>query len=109
MDKIKSFSQYCEDRDENEENSDKGLADIDAMPNEDELLLKIAKMAINRHEDRLLDFFRILSKNDDDIKKILGQFRDKRRNYLPMDLRKGSEQEEKDVIAPNTADAAGAI
>jgi hypothetical protein len=109
MDKIKSFSQYCEDRDENAENADKGLADIDAMPNEDELLLKMAKMAINRHQDRFLEFFRTLGKNDDDIKRVLGQFRDKRRNYLPMDLRKGSEQEEKDVVAPNTADAAGAV
>lgn len=107
MDKIKSFSQYCETRDEAD--PDKGLADIDAMPNEDELLLKIAKMAINRHQERLLEFFRVLGKNDDDIKRVLGQFRDKRKNYLPMDLRKGSEQEEKDVVAPNTADAAGAV
>lgn len=107
MDKIKSFSQYCEQRDESD--PDKGLGDIDAMPNEDELLLKIAKMAINRHQERLLDFFRVLGKNDDDIKRILGQFRDKRQNYLPMDLRKGSEREEKDVIAPNTVDSAEAI
>ena len=105
MDKIKSFLQYCEDRDE----VDKGLADIDAMPNEEELLLKLCKMAVNRHQEKLVEFLGALAKNDDDIKRILGKFKDKRRDYLPMDLRKGSEQDEKDIVAPNSADQSGPI
>ena len=104
MDKIKSFLQYCEDHDD-----DKGLADIDAMPNEEEFLLKLCRMAINRHQEKLIEFFTTLAKNDDDIKRILGKFKDKRRDYLPVDLRKGSEQEEKDIVAPNTADQSGPI
>ena len=52
MDKIKRFWEFCEERD-----SEKGLGDIDAQPNEEESLMKMAQMAINRHQERLLDFF----------------------------------------------------
>ena len=103
IDKIKSFLEYCEDRD-----SDQGLADIDAMPNEDEMLLKLCQLAISRHQERLVDFFSKLAKQDEDIKRILSEYRDKRRSYLPQDLRRGSE-EEKDIIAPNAADSNGPI
>jgi hypothetical protein len=105
MNKIKSFLEYCENRDEDD---DKGLADIDAMPNENELLLKLSHMAINRHQEKLIEFFTVLAKNDDDIKRILGKYRDKKRDYLPVDLRKGSEQE-KDIVAPNSADLSDPI
>lgn len=101
---MKSFSEFCEDRDE-----EKGLGDIDAMPDEDEILLKMAKMVIDRHQDRFLDFLGTLAKHDDDIKRILGKYRDKRRDYLPMDLRMGSREDEKDIVAPNTADMSGPI
>ena len=104
MDKIKRFSEFCEERDD-----DQGLGSIDAMPNEDEMLLKLANMAISRHRERFLDFFNSLAKNDDDIKRLLGQFRDKRHNYLPNDLRRGSDTEEKDIVAPNTADMSGPV
>jgi hypothetical protein len=103
MDKIKRFCEFCEERD-----MEQGLGDIDAQPNEEESLLKMAQLAINRHQERFLDFFHSLAKHDDDIRRILGEFRDKRSNYLPKDLRKGSE-EEKDIVAPNTADMSGPI
>jgi len=108
MYKIKSFSQYCEDH-EHETEDDKGLGDIDAQPNEDELLLKLSQMAINRHQEKLIDFFTTLAKQDDDIKRLLGNYRDKRRDYLPQDLRAKSREDEKDVVAPNTADMSGPI
>lgn len=104
MDKIKRFSEFCEERD-----SDKGLADIDAMPNEDEMLTKLSQFAISRHRERFIDFFTSLAKNDDDIKRTLGEYRDKRSNFLPNDLRKGSEGEEKDIVAPSTADMSGPL
>lgn len=107
MDKIKSFLEYCEEREDNED--EKGLADIDAMPNEDEILIKLAKMVISRHQERFIEFLNTLSKNDDDIKRILGNFRDKRRDYLPQDLRVGSDREDKDVVAPSTADMSGPV
>lgn len=106
MDKIKSFSKYVEDREDQDD--EKGLGDIDAMPNEDELLLKLAQLAISRHQERFIEFFSTLAKQDDDIKRLLGKYRDKR-HALPNDLRKGSEQEEKDVVAPNTADMSGPV
>lgn len=107
MDKIKSFSEYCEEREDQDE--EKGLGDIDAMPNEDEILIKLAKIVISRHQERFVDFLSTLSKNDDDIKRILGNFRDKRRDYLPQDLRTGSDREDKDVVATSTADMSGPV
>jgi hypothetical protein len=108
MNKIKSFSEYYLLREEEGE-EEKALGDIDAMPNEDDMLLKLAKMAISRHQERIIEFFNSLAKHDDDIKNVLGKFRDKRSHYLPHDLRKGSEQEEKDVVAPSTADMSGPL
>lgn len=107
MDKIKRFCEYCEDRDA--EGEEKGLGDIDAMPDEDELLLKLSQLAINRHQERLVDFFSTLAKHDDDVKRLIGKYRDKRRDFLPKDLRRGSEEEDKDVVAPNSADMSGPI
>ena len=106
MDKIKSFSEYCEERDDQDE--EKGLGDIDAMPNENEILMKLAKIVINRHQEIFIEFLNTLGKNDDDIKRILGNFKDKRRDYLPQDLRMGG-KDEKDIVAPNTADSSGPI
>lgn len=104
MDKIKRFWEFCEEQD-----AERGLGDIDAQPNEEEALMKMAQMAINRHQERLLDFFHGLAKHDDDIKRILGEFRDKRNNYLPKDLRSDSNEDEKDVVAPSTADMSGPV
>ena len=102
---MKSFSTYYKMREEDE----KGLADIDAMPDEDEMLLKLAKMVISRHRERLIDFLNSLARHDDDIKNTLGKFRDKQRNYLPKDLRSGDEDREKDIIAPSAADTGGTV
>jgi hypothetical protein len=99
-DKMKRFSDYYKIREDEE---DKGLGDIDAMPNEDEILLKLAKIAINRHQDRLIDFFKTISKHDEDIKTTLDRYVNKRQNYLPKDLR-ARDNQEKDIIAPNQAD-----
>ncbi len=79
------------------------------MPNEDEMLMKLSQLAISRHQERLIDFFNTLAKHDDDIKNMLGKFRDKHRDYLPGDLRRNQEEEEKDIVAPNTADMDGPI
>jgi hypothetical protein len=106
MDKFKRFSEFCADHDGQDD--EKGLADIDAMPNEDELLMKIAQLAISRHQERFIEFFSTLARQDDDIKRMLGKYRDKRRD-LPNDLRKGSERDEKDIVAPNTADMSGPL
>jgi hypothetical protein len=98
---MKRFLDYYLMREDKDD--DKGLGDIDAMPNEDEFLMKLAKMAISRHQERLVDFFNALSKHDDDIKRLLGQYKDKRKNYLPQDLRIASKLE-KDIVAPSSAD-----
>jgi len=111
MDKFKRFSEFYDaraDQDKDQED-EKGLGDIDAMPNEDELLMKLANLAISRHQERFIEFFTTLGRHDDDIKRMLGKYRDKRRDYLPNDLRKGSEEAEKDVVAPNTADMSGPV
>lgn len=107
MDKFKRFSEFCGEREDQDD--EKGLGDIDAMPNEDELLMKLSKLAIGRHQERFIDFFTTLARQDDDIKRMLGKYRDKRRDYLPNDLRKGSDQDEKDIVAPNTADMSGPV
>ena len=98
---MKRFSDYYRIREDNQ-----GLGDIDAMPNEDELLLKIAKLAINRHTPQLLDFFKTLSKNDDDIKRALGELRDKHNN-LPKDMK--PRRDDNDVVVPSLADGNGPI
>jgi hypothetical protein len=108
MDKIKSFSEFVEAREVGEED-DQPLGDIDAMPNEDEMLMKLAQMAISRHQERLMDFFNTLARHDDDIKRILGKYRDKQRDFMPNDLRKGNNPEEKDIVAPSTADMSGPL
>jgi hypothetical protein len=99
---MKSFLDYCKYREE------EGLADIDAMPNEDEMLLKIAKMAISRHQERILEFFNALSRSDDDIKNLLNKYKDKRSSYSPHDLKVRSDAE-KDIVAPNSADMADPV
>lgn len=106
MDKIKSFSEFVEEREDQDD--DKPLGDIDAMPNEDEILNKLAQMAIDRHQERFVDFFMTLARTDEDIKRLVGKYRDKR-HVLPNDLRKGSELADKDVVAPNTADMSGPV
>lgn len=94
---MKSFLDYYKIREE------EGLADIDAMPNEDEMLLKVAKMAISRHQERVLEFFSALGKQDEDIRKVLNSYRDKRNSQRPHDLKVKSDAD-KDVVAPNQAD-----
>lgn len=100
---MKRFSEYYLKREQDE----KGLADIDAMPNEDEFLLKLAKMAISRHQEKIVDFFNTLAKHDDEMKNLLNKFKDKRRNYFPQDLRTATR--EKDIVVPSSADAGGPI
>ncbi len=70
-------------------------------------LLKLAKMSISRHQERMIEFFSSLAKHDDDMKNMLNKFKDKRRNYLPQDLR--SANKDKDIVVPSMADTGGPV
>ncbi len=107
---MKRFLDYYRFReDENQDHEpEKGLGDINAMPNDDEILIKLAKMAVSRHQERMIEFFSALSRHDDDIKRLLDKYKDNRRGYPINDTRpKGSD--DKDVIAPNQADMSDPI
>lgn len=106
---MKKFSDYCLMKEEETKEDNKGLGDIDAEPNEDDMLLKMAKIAISRHPDRLIEFFRILARTDEDLKHIFDKYRDKRNNYLPKELRGGDPYREKDVIANHNSDMSDPI
>ena len=100
--KMKTFSQYYRLREQEEE----GLGDIGSSSDESNLLLKVAKMAISNHKESTLDFFHALARNDENIKRILGKYSDSR-DSSSQAFRIAPQ--EKDVIAPNSADMQGPL
>lgn len=96
--KMLTFSEYYNGR-----QGEMGLADIDAFPSEDKLLLRALHVAVRSHNDKVMDFLAGLSKHDENIRRALSAYKDQR-NSVNQKTPKQKNHDNSDVVLPNEAD-----
>lgn len=99
-----TFSEYYNGR----QGEGQALGDMDAFPSDDQLLLKVAAMAIRNHNDKIMDFFNTLAKNDGNIKRVLNNYKDNRNSNDPKTYRQQN-NDDRDTIIPSSADTQGPV
>jgi hypothetical protein len=111
---MKKFRDYLIEREQaapSDSMVSNGLGDISTPESEDDVLMRIAKIAVDDHRTDAMSFFQHLAGKDKRIEEELKELHhSKKHGFRPKDRKlPGQEVDDRDEVVPSSADGQGGL